>query len=506
LRLRRARRILLGALAHGYEALGRYASALVERPEFARGRGARLAVLAAGLRAIGPIVFRVPAALLVRNPATGARALGRALATLPRQVGERVRAGATPGDRVRQLALEMSGIFARLRPLLPWIMSGVLAHRLLGRLARGAWADDVRGDVDLLLRGLPGNVTTEMDLAVGDLTDLARPHPELAHLLQTLPWAEARARLPRVAGGPEFLTAFESFLSRYGERGAGEIDSSRPRWRDDPALLLRVIAGGLSAHETGAHRRQHRAQAAAGEAAAARLAVAAGRGPAGPLRRWLVRRLTRVARTGLGLREHPKFLLVQILGLLRSEILPAGEALARRGQIATPAEVWHLGFEELAGALADPGQDLREVTAARAAAFERDRLRKPPIVMSSDGETPTLASARSDLPAGALPGTAASAGVVEGLARVVTDPEREVLHAGEILVAPFTDPGWTPLFVHAAGLVTEVGGLMTHGAVVAREYGIPAVVSVESAVARIKTGQRIRLDGTRGFVQLLEPA
>ena len=124
-------------------------------------------------------------------------------------------------------------------------------------------------------------------------------------------------------------------------------------------------------------------------------------------------------------------------------------------------------------------------------------------MISSDGEVPALADGRQDLPEGVLIGTPASAGVVEGLARVVTDPTRQVVRAGEILVAPFTDPGWTPLFIHAAGVVTEVGGMMTHGAVVAREYGIPAVVSVTSAMERIKTGQRIRVDGTRGFVQIL---
>jgi pyruvate,water dikinase len=206
----------------------------------------------------------------------------------------------------------------------------------------------------------------------------------------------------------------------------------------------------------------------------------------------------------MGLREHPKRIIVQVLGIVRTEVLAAGEILARRGQLAAARDVWHLGFDELARALDDEALDLREQVAVRAADLRRDQSRKPPIVISSDGETPTLATDRADLPAGALPGTAASSGVVEGIARVVTDPGREVLRAGEILVAPFTDPGWTPLFVHAAGLVTEVGGLMTHGAVVAREYGIPAVVSVAAAVDRIKTGQRIRVDGTRGFVQLLE--
>src|SRR5262249_8202139 len=139
-----------------------------------------------------------------------------------------------------------------------------------------------------------------------------------------------------------------------------------------------------------------------------------------------------------------------------------------------------------------------------APAPRRPRAPPPPLAISSDGEVPAPGAERTDLPAGALPGTPASAGVVEGPARVITDPSRDVLRAGEILVAPFTDPGWTPLFVHAAGVVTEVGGTMTHGAVVAREYGIPAVVSVVSAVERIKTGRRIRVEGTRGFVQVLE--
>src|SRR5207253_276438 len=147
--------------------------------------------------------------------------------------------------------------------------------------------------------------------------------------------------------------------------------------------------------------------------------------------------------------------------------------------------------------------DLRERVSTRAAEFARDRARKPPVAISSDGETPAVAHALADLPEGALPGTAASGGVAEGLARVVTDPDREVLRAGEILVAPFTDPGWTPLFVHAAAVVTEVGGLMTHGAVVAREYGIPAVVSVAGATEAIEDGALIRVNGTEGYIEIL---
>jgi rifampicin phosphotransferase len=505
LRVRFARSLLLGALAQGYERLGRAVAALVDRPEFARAPGSARGILRALRHAVGPVMVRLPGALLIRDPAASAAALGHAVESIPRGCRERIQAPDAPSARIRQCTVELDRLLLRVQPHAAALMAGLMAQRILTRLARGRWADDVRGDVDLLLRGLPGNVTTEMDLQVGDLTDLVRPHPELGDLLRSRAWPEARDRLPGVAGGPAFLAAFERFLTRYGDRSAGEIDSSRPRWRQDPSLLLSAIVGGLAARDPGAHRRQHQAHTAAAEAAAARLARAAGRGFFGPLRRLWVRRLTRVARFGLGLREHPKLLLVKVLAAVRTEVLAAGEALQQRGQIDAAGDVSHLGFEELARALDDPALQLRARIAERATAFDRDRSRKPPLVISSDGETPTLAPALGDLPAGALAGTAASSGVVEGLARVVIDPRNDVLQAGEILVAPFTDPGWTPLFVHAAGLVTEVGGVMTHGAVVAREYGIPAVVSVEGAVERIKTGQRLRLDGTRGFVQILEP-
>src|SRR5262249_47742264 len=153
----------------------------------------------------------------------------------------------TPGDRVRQCAVELNGLFFRVRRHLASVLGGIIAHRLIARLARRAWADGVRGDVDLLLRGLPGNVTTEMDLAVGDLTDRVRPHAELAALLRSRPWPEARAALDEVAGGQEFRAALEAFIEQYGDRGASEIDPSRPRWRDDPSLLIRVVTGGLAA-------------------------------------------------------------------------------------------------------------------------------------------------------------------------------------------------------------------------------------------------------------------
>jgi len=502
LRVRPLQGVLLDLWGRAYQALAPGVSALVSRPEFHAGKSNSGRVVRMTFRILGPVMARVPGRVLIRDPAVAAAEFHRALEEIPRETAARVSANGSRAERIRRCAVEMNAFIFRVRRHVSSLIAGIISFGLLRRLAAGRWAQEVRADVDALLRGLPGNVTTEMDLAVGDLTDLLRPHPELATFIQSRPWADIRAALPQKEGGRELAAALERFLSRYGNRGAGEIDISRPRWRDDPTLLLRVMTGGLSA-ESGAHRRNHQAQADAAEAAAARLVAAARRGFWGPLRRRLVRRLVRVARFGMGLREHPKFVVVQTLGIIRAEVLGAAEELSRRGQLAAAGDVWHIGLDEIAAALDDQKLDLRDRVAARLAAFHADQGRKPPLVISSDGEVPALTDGRQDLPAGALPGTPASAGVVEGPARVITDPTREVLRAGEILVAPFTDPGWTPLFIHAAGVVTEVGGMMTHGAVVAREYGIPAVVSVTSAVERIRTGQRIRVDGTRGFVQIL---
>jgi pyruvate,water dikinase len=500
LRVPSTRAVLLGVLGHIYADMAKGVAALSATPEFKRGEGDTGAVIGEFVSLVGPLVRRVPGAMLVADPDATRRAWERLLEEIPAQARARVEA-VTPDERLRQTQRELGALFGAVRPSLKAIPAGILAHRALARLAQGAWADRVRGDIDTLLRGLPGNVTTEMDLRVGDLSDKVRPHPELAEVLRTKPWSEARALAPTLSGGRDFIAAMDDFLVRYGMRGAGEIDVSRPRWRDDPSLLVRVIVGGLSAGEVGAHRRRHAAQVVDGDAAAERIVAAAPR-----VLRPLVARLCRVVRTCLGLREHPKYGLVQILAMVRAEALAAGARLVERGQLASVEEVWHFGFDEIHEALARPERDLRDEARVRRELFARDAARKPPFVMSSEGEVPSLAVDRKDLPANALPGTAASAGVIEGVVRVVLDPSEDTLLHGEILVAPYTDPGWTPLFIHAAGVITEVGGLMTHGAVVAREYGIPAVVSVEKATERLRTGQRVRLDGTRGFVLPLDAA
>ncbi len=498
-----------GILGHVYENVGQGLDTLSGRPAFQRGASSGRARMRAAGRFIVPIVARLLARLFFVDPARlrpGVESFSES-----RVAGVRARlAAAAPGAaRLREARRALWELFSEVIVVVaPNIAVGILGNRLLVHLVRKGVLGGTEEDLSALERGLPGNVTTEMDLAVGDLTDRVRPYPALAELLRSRPASEALAAARDVEGGPAFLEAWRAFLERYGMRGPGEVDLSRPRYKDEPAPLIAAIVGGLgpaSANRAaGEHRAHHAALAAKAEAASERLIAASRRGLFGGLRAGLARRWVRVVRTGMGLREHPKYLLVRVLDVVREAVREAGALLVQRGSLGAAEEVYLFRFEELIAALeASQAPDLRPLAGQRRAALQRDARRSPPFVMASDGEIPVLA-ARADLPPGALSGTAASAGVVEGVARVVLDPAREVLHAGEILVAPHTDPGWTPLFVHAAGLVTEVGGLMTHGSVVAREYGIPAVVSVTGATQRIRTGQRIRVDGTRGFVELLD--
>lgn len=217
-------------------------------------------------------------------------------------------------------------------------------------------------------------------------------------------------------------------------------------------------------------------------------------------RGWFVRFALRRTRLLAGLREYPKYLIITLFGLLRKRIEAVGAQLVSDGRLAAADDVFFLNFEEMRSTQGD----LREVVAQRREIYDREmRRRHIPRVLLSDGTEPEAVHHGAPVE-GDLVGTPASAGTITGIARVVMDPVGAHLEPGEILVAPSTDPGWTPLFLTAGGLVMEMGGANSHGAVVAREYGIPAVVGVREAVTRIKTGERITVDGSTGAVTTLE--
>jgi pyruvate,water dikinase len=414
-------------------------------------------------------------------------------------------------ERLRYLYQRAGTIFEPVlaKPMMPLIASSVLSLRLTARLCRKPLQDP---DIAALTRGLYGNVTTEMDLQLADVADIARPYPELSRLLRTNPSLGVLKEIGSLEGGEEFLAAFAQFLERFGMRGVGEIDIARQRWRDDPSALLQMIAGNLASEVVAQHRSHFQAIAAAGIAARDKLITEAGGGIWGWLRKALVRRLSQVHRDLMGVREHPKFFLIRLMGIIRTVLEQEAKLLQQEGIIADLGDIFYLRIDELLAWEEDNWRDFHalqtpeQVIATRKMSYEHWQKLYPPRVITSEGEIIRATYTHTQAPEGSLLGTAVSAGVVEGIARVIMSPADAALRHGEILVAPFTDPGWTPIFVNAVGLVMEVGGMMTHGSVVAREYGIPAVVCVPDATTRIQTGQKIRVNGDLGYVEILEPS
>ncbi len=378
--------------------------------------------------------------------------------------------------------------------MLAGMQSFALARRLLGDLAS-------ESECQIVLGGSPANPTTQMNLAIFRLSQEIRADETSRYLLQSLP-AERLAQDYQQGRLPApFQQGVARFLQEYGHQGVCELDLGVPRWSEDPTYVLALLTGYLEMDESpqAPDLQLQRAE----HAARAMIATLAQRtGHKHWLRGWLVRWCLHCAHALAGFREMTRFVVGLRLSQARDLLWPVGEALVQVGRLAQAADIFFLSFPEAHAALA--GADLRESVSARRATFDRElRRRHVPLVLLSDGTEPTDQPKISQNTAqieGTLQGTPASPGIVTAPARVILDPRSARLSPGEILVAPSTDPGWTPLFLKAAGLVMEVGGAMAHGAIVAREYGLPAVVGVAGATERIATGSRITVDGTAGTV------
>ncbi|MFF3563650.1 rifamycin-inactivating phosphotransferase [Streptomyces sp. NPDC002574] len=358
---------------------------------------------------------------------------------------------------------------------------------------------------DTLTLSAPDNITSEMGLALLDVADVIRPHPEVVAFLQGVEDVEDDVfldELPKLPGGTEARDAIEAYLDTYGMRCVGEIDITRPRWRERPATLLPAILDNVRNFEPGAAERrfeQGRRKARQKEQdVLSRLRAL----PDGDRKADETKRMIDRVRTFIGYREYPKYGIVSRYFVYKRALLGEAGRLVRAGVLPEKEDIHYLTFQELHEVVCSHQVDGRLIQ-QRKEAFRSYHALTPPRVLTSDGEALTGAYRRDDVPAGALAGLPVSAGTVEGRARVVLDMADADLEAGDILVTTFTDPSWSPLFVGIAALVTEVGGLMTHGAVIAREYGLPAVVGVEGATRLIRDGQRIRVHGTDGFVEIL---
>ncbi|MFE0188402.1 rifamycin-inactivating phosphotransferase [Streptomyces sp. NPDC059008] len=380
------------------------------------------------------------------------------------------------------------------------IMAGMEATWWLNDQLR-EWLGE-KNAADTLTLSAPDNVTSEMGLALLDVADVIRPHPEVVAFLEGVQDEGFLDELAKLAGGTEARDALEAYLDRYGMRCVGEIDITRPRWRERPTTLVPVILDNVRNFEPGAAERRfeegrRKAQEKEQEVLSRLRALPDGDRKADETKRMIDR-----VRTFIGYREYPKYGIVSRYFVYKQALLAEAERLVKAGVLPEKEDAFYLTFQEFHDVVRSHQVDDRLVQ-QRKDAFRSYHALTPPRVLTSDGEAVTGAYRRDDVPAGALIGLPVSAGTVEGRARVILDMAEADLEAGDILVTPFTDPSWSPLFVGIAGLVTEVGGLMTHGAVIAREYGLPAVVGVERATRLIRDGQRIRVHGTDGYIEIL---
>ncbi len=451
-----------------------------------------------------PLIYLVQALL---DPKTVRMRFARLQKQLRTKLSE-MPADASANERLATLERRVLEYFPALLPgVLPviWLVFGLPA--LAGRLLNGLASDD---ELQAVRRSLPYNPTTEMDLELWQVARRLREETAVVALFrerrpEQLAQAYREGTLP-----PALQQALADFLRVYGHRGVAEIDLGLPRWSEDPTYLLGVLANYLLRDKSGPHDKsggysnpgvapdvQFQRGAQEAEVMVAELTRRARK--RGWLRGKLVHFCLRRIRDLSGLREAPKYTIVLLMAEVRRLLLPIGEELRRAGRLESAGDIFFLTLAEAHEALA--GKDMRSIVHERRMSYEREVGRRHiPRILLSDGTEPEAEAAAGATADGLLRGTPASAGMVTAMARVILDPVGARLERGEILVAPSTDPGWTPLFLTASGLVMEMGGPMSHGAIVAREYGIPAVVGVPGATERIATGQRITVDGSAGTI------
>ncbi len=364
-----------------------------------------------------------------------------------------------------------------------------------------AWLGE-KNAADTLTQSVPHNVTSEMGLALLGVADVIRPYPDVVGFLQHVEDEGFLDELAKLAGGQEARDAIEAWLGKYGMRCVGEIDITRPRWSERPSTLVPVILGNVMNFEPGAGARrfeQGRQEAWTKEQDVLERLRAL---PDGERKSEETKRMIDRVRTFIGYREYPKYGMVSRYFVYKQALLKEAGRLVRAHVLREKEDIFYLTFAEFHDVVRTNHVD-DQLIGRRKDAFRSYQALTPPRVLTSDGEVITGAYRRDDMPAGALVGLPVSAGTIQGRARVILDMAQADLEPGDILVTAYTDPSWTPLFVAITGLVTEVGGLMTHGAVIAREYGLPAVVGVVDATRLIPDGQRIRVHGTDGYVEIL---
>jgi phosphoenolpyruvate synthase/pyruvate phosphate dikinase len=312
---------------------------------------------------------------------------------------------------------------------------------------------------------------------------------------------EFASRLKERSFSPEFLAAWDAFMEEYGFRGPMEMDVAAPRFYEQPTLFfeqLRTMAESTNA----ANNPQaifDKARAQREKAYQDLLQVAQKKGKRKA--KQFEKQYNILVELG-GFRERPKYFVSLITDMFRRRALAAAQPLLGAGRLDSPEQVFDLHMDDLKRGLADPSLDLRAL-AEKNTRFPKKlrQVRELPRIVDSRGKI--LRPPQKEASEGELVGEPISPGVVRGKIKVLHEPDEKPVLPGEILVARATDPGWTPLFLNAGGIVLEVGGMLQHGALVAREYGKPCIAGIESATLILNDGQMVEMDGANGMIRFV---
>ncbi|WP_306368080.1 PEP/pyruvate-binding domain-containing protein [Nocardiopsis sp. CC223A] len=494
-------RWIRGALPQSMELYGPRAReamrSVLADPRFAprRGRPVRVRAAARAAAAALPLAreFVTGTVAALRDPVAARERVLRAGEEARLAVARGPGADAAVRERLAYAEhVQAHALTEAMTPMLGPLYVGVLAGRLPEYLLRGIATP---AEVATVLRGMPGNVTTTMDLELWRVSEAAAEHRDV--FADTPP--DRLSELYLSGGLPDI--GLGPFLERYGHRAAAEIDLGVPRWSEDPAPLFAAIAGYLRVtdRDQAPDRRFGRAAA---EAERMRDELVARTRVRHPVRARVADFLFDRSRTLGGVREYPKFVWLYAIEAGRRELLAVGAELVGQGLLEHPDDIMFADFREAWEML--EGEDLRGTIAGRREFHRREQRRRrvPPVLLSdgTDVEATLPPAAAADGP-GVLTGVAASPGEATGRARVVHDPAEASIEPGDILVARTTDPGWTPLFMTAGGVVVETGSTIAHGPTVAREYGIPCVICVPGVTEKVADGALITIDGSTGVIR-----
>jgi pyruvate,water dikinase len=355
---------------------------------------------------------------------------------------------------------------------------------------------------DILSQSVSNNVTSDMGRELLDVADLMRPYAGVIDYLQDAKAGNFFDELLNIEGGQQARNAISTYLDKYGMRCTGEIDITKARWSEEPITLVPIILSHIKNLEPGAGRRKFESGLQEAFEKEQELLSRLIKLPDGEQKAAEAKQMINVLRDFIGYREYPKYGMINRYFIYKQALLKVADQLLQSGIMREQEDIYYLTFEELRETVNMSKAD-HQLIRNRKEEYKLYEKLNPPRVITSDGEIIRGKYKSGKAPAEAIMGLGVSSGIIEGRARVILDMKDADLKGGDILITPFTDPSWTPLFLSIKGLVTEVGGLMTHGAVIAREYGLPAVVGVENATKLIKDGQHIRINGTEGYIQIL---